>query len=90
MNNNKLSIQKEEYLTGQIAKNDYLEKIYGQHAYLFDCSEFMKGTNISKIEIEDDSVIFTCRDSQIKLFCAKGEKRSVPFLFTQSKTYRLN
>jgi FkbM family methyltransferase len=75
---NKLIQQKEEFLNGQVAKNEYLEKIYAHHAYLFDYSEFMKTTNISKIEIEDDAVILTCRDSQIKLVCAKGESRSVP------------
>lgn len=76
--NNKLLEQKQEFTTGQITKNEYLEKIYAYHAYIFDYSEFMKDTNISKIEIEDDSVIFTCRNSQIKLFCTKGEKRSIP------------
>ena len=75
---NKLIEQKKKYLDGQILKNDYLEKIYAHHAYLFDYSEFVKNTNVSKIEIEDDLVIFTCRDSQIKLVCAKGETRSVP------------
>lgn len=75
---NKLINQKKQFLNGQLAKNEYLEKIYAHHTYLFDYSEFMKGTDISKIEIEDDSIIFTCRDSQIKLICAKGETRSVP------------
>jgi hypothetical protein len=75
---NKLFIQKETFLNGRVTKPEYFEKIYDCHEYLFDYSEFIKNTNVSKIEIEDDSVIFTCRNSQIKLLCPKGEKRSVP------------
>jgi FkbM family methyltransferase len=75
---NKLILQREAFLNGQITKPEYFERIYTCHEYLFDYSEFMKDTNVSKIEIEDDSVVLTCRNSQIKLICTKGEKRSIP------------
>jgi FkbM family methyltransferase len=75
---NKLFTQKELFLNGHITKPEYFETIYDCHEYLFNYSEFIKNTNISKIEIEDESVIFTCRNSQIKLLCPKGEKRSIP------------
>jgi len=45
---NKLVKQKEEFLNEQLSKNEYLEEIYAHHTYLFDYSEFMKGTNILK------------------------------------------
>jgi FkbM family methyltransferase len=75
---NNLSILKEAFLSGQLKKWEYFEKIYSIHDSLFDYSEFIKDTNISKIEIEDDSVILTCRNSQIKFSCAKGENRAIP------------
>ena len=84
---NKLFEQKEEFVKEQITKNEYLEKMYVNHRYLFDYSEFMKNTNISKIEIEDDAVIFTCRDSQIKLYCVKGETRSIPLTILNLADY---
>ena len=84
---NKLFEQKEQFVKEQIAKNEYLEKMYAHHAYLFDYSEFMKNTNVSKIEIEDDSVVMTCRNSQIKLYCNKGESRSIPLTILNLSDY---
>ncbi|GHT41987.1 hypothetical protein AGMMS49965_12680 [Bacteroidia bacterium] len=75
---NKLSSQKKAFLSGDLTKWEYFEKIYSIHDYLWDYSEFIKDTNVSKIEIEDDSVVFTCRNSQIKFACARGENRSLP------------
>jgi FkbM family methyltransferase len=69
---------KKEFLDGQMSKQEYLDKMYGVHSYLFDYSEFMKDTNVSKVEVEDDAVTFTCRKSGVKLACAKGDVRSVP------------
>jgi FkbM family methyltransferase len=69
---------KRKFLDGQLNKWEYLESMYEVHAHLFDYSEFMKDTNISKIEVEDDTVIFTCRNSGVKLGCAKEDLRSVP------------
>jgi FkbM family methyltransferase len=75
---NKLEAQKKEFLDGEITKQEYLEKMYEFHSLLFDYQQFIWGGNILKIEIEDDDIIFTCRNSQIKLICARGEIRSVP------------
>ncbi|MDR1342306.1 MAG: FkbM family methyltransferase [Prevotellaceae bacterium] len=69
---------KKEFRDGQVSKQEYLEKMYEVHAHLFDYSELMKDTNVSKIVIEDDTVVVTCRNSGVKLICAKGDVRSVP------------
>jgi FkbM family methyltransferase len=78
MSNSKLASCRNAYLNGQVSKPDYFENIYDCHAYLFDYSEFIHDTNVSKIEIDDDDVVITCRNSQLKLVCTKGEKRSIP------------
>jgi len=85
---NKLTKLKEEFLNGQITKYEYVDKMYAYyHAILFDYSEFMKNTNISKIEIEDDAVVFTCRDSQIKLSCAKDDVCLTPLTILNFGNY---
>jgi FkbM family methyltransferase len=76
--NNRIKNTKKTFLDGKISKQEYLDRMYETHACLFDYAEFMKDANVSKIEIEDDTVTFTCRNSGIKLVCAKGDVRSVP------------
>ena len=50
---------KEEFLQGKITKPEYIHKMYSQHKKLFEYSEFIKNTDIKKIEIEDDKIIMT-------------------------------
>jgi hypothetical protein len=58
---NKLFAQKETFLNGYFSKPGGIQKT----------------TNISKIEIKNNSVVFTCRDSLTKLLYSKVEKRSI-------------
>jgi FkbM family methyltransferase len=69
----------QEYREGKINKWEYIDKMYANHILLFDYSEFIKSTNISSIHIQDDSVIMTFRDSDVKLKCARNDKRLAPF-----------
>jgi FkbM family methyltransferase len=75
---NEMKRTKRKFLEGQLSKQEYLESMYEVHVRLFDYSEFMKDTNVSKIEINDGAVIFTCRNSGVKLGCANGDSRSIP------------
>ncbi|MBN9299410.1 MAG: FkbM family methyltransferase [Filimonas sp.] len=70
---------KEQFATKQVDKWQYIDKMYEVHSMLFDYASFIKGTNISKIEIEDGNVIMTFRDSGVKFICAAGDKRLAPF-----------
>ncbi|MFA6923070.1 MAG: FkbM family methyltransferase [Bacteroidales bacterium] len=69
---------KEEFKNGKIEKADFISKMHDIHKYLFEYSEVIKDTDISKIEISDDSVVMTIRDSGIKLICDKNDKRIIP------------
>jgi FkbM family methyltransferase len=75
----KLDLIKKEFDQGNINKLQYIDKMYGQHAILFDYAEYIKSTNISNIEIEDDKVIMKFRDSGLKLICLKDDKRLAQF-----------
>ncbi|MDR1021734.1 MAG: FkbM family methyltransferase [Prevotellaceae bacterium] len=81
---------KKEFRDGQVSKQEYLEKMYEVHAHLFDYSELMKDTNVSKIVVEDDTVVATCRNSGVKLICAKGDVRSVPLTIFNLGDYEAN
>lgn len=74
-----LSDLKTQYESGKLSKNAYIESMYAQHCLLFNYSDFIKNTNISKIEISDDHVIATFRDSDIKFICVKGDTRLAPW-----------
>jgi len=58
MNIKKTKIAFEEQ---KINKTDFIEKMHEFHRVLFDFSENLKHTEIAKIEIQDDKVVFTTR-----------------------------
>jgi FkbM family methyltransferase len=72
---NKLIEVKQKYKEGKIDKWKFIDEMYNIHAYLFDYAEFLKDTNISLIEIENNRVIMKFRDSEIKFICNKNDKR---------------
>jgi FkbM family methyltransferase len=45
----------------KINKTDFIDKMHEFHRVLFDFSENLKHTEIAKIEIQDDKVVFTTR-----------------------------
>lgn len=63
---------------GHISKPEYINKMYNIHKVLFDYSEFIENTDISKIEIIDKLVIATSRGSSIRIICNKGDRRIAP------------
>lgn len=73
-----------QHLKAQFEKNEmdkwsYIDAMYNQHALFFDYVDFLPGTNISKVEIEDGRVIMTFRDSGVRFICSRGDKRLAPF-----------
>ncbi len=69
---------KSDFKNGTLPKPEYIDTMYQHHADLFAYADFIKDTDIAKIEIIDGGVIMTTRDSGIKLLCAKGDKRISP------------
>jgi len=62
---------KNKFENGLIQKPEYIKKIYDFHRILFDYAEFIKNTDIKKIEITDDKIITTTRENAIKMICEK-------------------
>lgn len=74
-----ISDLKIKYKDGLITKPDYITQMYNHHKQLFEYSNFIRNTDIGKIEIQDDYIILTSRSSGIKLFCEHPDKRIAPF-----------
>ena len=49
---------KTKFENKQIDKWTYIDEMYSQHEILFDYCDFIKNTNISKIEIIDGDLIW--------------------------------
>lgn len=69
---------KNDYLTGNITKENYIIEMHVFHKLLFEYSEILKETDIKKIEITDDSVLMTSRESEIKMTCNSNDHRIIP------------
>jgi FkbM family methyltransferase len=67
-----------KFQAGLIEKPDYIEEMYHLHAHLFEYTDFIKHTDISNIEIQDNRLIITVRSSGIKLLCESLDKRTAP------------
>ncbi|MBS4066033.1 MAG: FkbM family methyltransferase [Chitinophagaceae bacterium] len=74
---------KKEYRNQEISKRDFIDKMHEFHRVLFDFSENLKDTEIAKIEIQDDKVIFTTRETEYhpggcKFYVDVVDKRVTP------------
>lgn len=69
---------KTKYQTGLIDKPSYIEEMYSLHSKLFEYANFIKHTDISNIEIQDNQLIMKLRSSGIKLLCESLDKRAAP------------
>jgi len=68
-----------DFLLGNVSKEDFISSNYDDfHRHLFEYSNYLSETNISKITIEDDFVVFTFRKSRIKILCPPGDHRVAP------------
>lgn len=68
-----------EYQSQKIDKSSYIESMYAlHHSKLFEYANFIKYSNIKKIEIEDGHVVMTSRDKGIRISCTMGDHRIAP------------
>jgi len=88
--NSELKSLKKKFQEGKIEKMDYRYRMYNYHKILFDYSEFLKDTDINKIEIIDNSVIMTSRQHGIKIACMKGDVRIPPIESLSAGYYEKN
>ena len=67
------------YTIGKISKEKYISSNYDElHSQLFCYSNYLPRTNIRKITIEDNCVVFTFRDSGVLIMCPPNDHRVAP------------
>jgi FkbM family methyltransferase len=74
-----LKEQRHAFLSGEMEKASYLKTMYeNHHSHLFDYMKYLPETDIRKIEIVDDGVIFTSRKHGIKMLSLEFDYRLAP------------
>ncbi len=76
-----------DFFEGKISKQDYINEVFECHSILMGYASFIKGTNISSLEIRDGQVVATTRDKGIRLFCNVCDKRLIPFETMNFRNY---
>lgn len=69
---------KQSYLQGGIAKPEYISAMHDCHKALYEYSEFIRTTDIQKIEISDGLVVMTSREYGVKMVCDPMDRRIAP------------
>jgi len=70
---------RDDFVKGKLAKPDYIEKMYcDNHAHLFDYAKYIHKTDINKIEISSEGVVFYTKMFGIKMLCLEDDFRLAP------------
>lgn len=67
---------KADFQKGLITKPEYIKKMYLIHRHLFAYTDFLKKTDIRKIEINDEGVLMTSRKDSFRLICPSSDQRT--------------
>jgi FkbM family methyltransferase len=68
-----------KFLTSKISKPEFIKMMYELHHFkLFEYVDYIKQTNIASIEISNDDLIMTSRDTGVKIICPLGDYRVAP------------
>lgn len=68
-----------DFFAGNLPKQTYIDEMFKAHTVLMEYPEFIRNTNVSKLEITDGQLIVTTRDKCIRMFCNGHDKRLIPF-----------
>ena len=75
----KIAEIRKKFSEGEVDKANYIKLMYEEiHSKIFDYAEFLQFTDISKIEIQSDLVIFEERKYGIKMICLENDRRLPP------------
>jgi FkbM family methyltransferase len=69
---------KADFKDGKIQKHDYIRAMHQSHRALFDFSELIRSTDVSKIEITDHEVVMTIRSTGVRFACDPEDQRIAP------------
>ena len=82
-----LKIIQKNYAQEKMNKIEFIDQMHAYHQVLHEYSEFLKGTDISKIEISDGQIIMTDRETGIRMICNKDDKRIAPYTILNFSSY---
>jgi FkbM family methyltransferase len=66
------------FKSGNITKPEYIDRMHEVHRTIFQYADFLRGTDIERLEIADGRVLATIRGSGIQLVCDPEDKRIAP------------
>lgn len=69
---------KRRYKAGEIAKPQFIEEMHKHHRLLHDFASGLKETDVARIEITDDGVIYTSRRYGVKIKTDIEDQRPAP------------
>jgi FkbM family methyltransferase len=82
---------RQNFIDNRITKADYIKTMYLEHhLHLFDYKDYISNTDIKKIEITEDGVLFTSREYEIKMLCLEGDYRLAPIEILNFLEYEPN
>jgi len=75
----KIENTRNDFLAEKITKPEFIQSMYEKHhVTLFNYASYLKQTSIASIEITDDLVTVTFRDTNIQMICPPGDFRVAP------------
>lgn len=77
----------DEYEKGIINKKAFIEDMYRIHKNLFQYRDFIRYTDIEKIEVSGEGVIMTDKNYGVKLICIDNDMRSIPLEIINFSNY---
>jgi FkbM family methyltransferase len=70
---------RQQFRDGKLSKADYIEAMYKQfHSVLYGYQDYLEATDIERIEISKDEVVFTAATSGIKMLGLRADRRIAP------------
>lgn len=77
---------KTKFKNGLLTKSDYMDQVYDLHLSLFNFAKYIKNTDISRIEIKSETIVFILKNG-IKLECNSPDKGSAAFAILSLEFY---
>jgi FkbM family methyltransferase len=69
---------KAAFQSGKIGKPEYIQEMHKLHSHLFEYAEFIRNTDIARIEITDGAVVMISRSTGVRVYCDAKDKRIPP------------
>ncbi|MEI6564642.1 MAG: FkbM family methyltransferase [bacterium] len=63
---------------GRLTKQQYIDEMHKVHECLFAYADFLRGTDVARIEITDGQIVMQSRERGIRMVCNKDDKRIIP------------